>query len=104
MHVYMESKVKIHLAGFFVRIYKEEATLCLEIEDTGVGMEEEQLERLQEEMVNANIDLLKNNSSVGIINACLRLKIVTNNEVLFKIEGEKGIGTIVQIRIPLIYV
>lgn len=88
----------------FVRIYKEEATLCLEIEDTGVGMEEEQLERLQKEMVNANIDLLKNNSSVGIINACLRLKIVTNNEVLFKIEGEKGIGTIVQIRIPLIYV
>lgn len=88
----------------FVRVYKKEDTLCLEIEDTGVGMEEEQLEDLQYKMENASIELLKGGENVGIVNACLRLKIVANNEVVFKIDGEEKIGTIVQIRIPLKYV
>lgn len=88
----------------FVRVYKEGDSLCLEIEDTGAGMEEGLLEELQYKMENASIELLKNSGNVGIINACLRLKIVSNNEVLFKIEGEEEVGTIVQIKIPLKYV
>jgi len=56
---------------------------------------------LKDVMVNADISLLKEKAHVGIINACLRLKIMTNDQVIFDIESEKGVGTMVSIRIPL---
>ena len=52
-------------------------------------------------MVNADIALLKKKKHVGIINACLRLKIMTKDKVTFDIESEKGVGTMVSIKIPL---
>ena len=39
---------------------------------------------------------------VGILNACLRLKMVTDEEVKFSVESEEMVGTIIQIRIPII--
>lgn len=88
----------------FVRAYREKENLCLEIEDTGSGMDEKFMEELRDKMEHASIDLLKEKGRVGILNACLRLKMVTSNEVSFELDGEKGMGTIVQIRIPLSYV
>ena len=49
------------------------------------------------------MDMLKEKGRVGIINACLRLKMMTQNEVSFELDGEKSVGTIVGIRIPLKY-
>ncbi len=84
----------------FVRIYIEKEDLCIEVEDTGNGMEENERQRLLNLMREASIDWLKEKGRVGMINACLRLKMVTDNQVKFALESEKGVGTTIQIRIP----
>ncbi len=88
----------------FVRIDKKGDLLRIEIEDTGEGMEEQFVRELEEKMENANIELLKDKGRVGIINACLRLKMVTEGNVRFELESEQGIGTIVRIWIPIMYI
>lgn len=85
----------------FVRVYQEKAEMCIEVEDTGCGMEEDAMEELHKKMTDANIELLKKKGRVGIVNACLRLKMITSNHVTFGLESEKGVGTMVQIRIPV---
>ena len=72
----------------------------IEIEDTGSGMPEDKIAELQNNMRNANIEMLKSGGRVGIINACVRLKMVTENRVEFCVEGEEGVGTTVTIWIP----
>ncbi|HOO27751.1 MAG TPA: sensor histidine kinase, partial [Lachnospiraceae bacterium] len=88
----------------FVRIYKNEDWLCIEVEDTGQGMTGESMQELLDKMKRADISMLKEKGGVGIINACLRLKMVTQNEVHFELDGEEGVGTMVQIKIPFQYV
>ena len=84
----------------FVRIGRQGEGLEIEIEDTGSGMAEAKLTELQNNMCNADIEMLKGGGRVGIINACVRLKMVTENRVEFRVEGEEGVGTTVTIRIP----
>ena len=88
----------------FVRIYKNKDMVCLEIEDTGNGMESQEAESLLERMREANINMLNKKGRVGIVNACLRLKMITNDKVQFDLESEPGVGTMVQICIPCQYV
>ncbi len=84
----------------FVRVYRAGQELCIEVEDTGGGMEEDELQTLQYRMDNASIDMLEEKDHVGIINVCLRLRMMTNGRVKFLVESEKGIGTTVSIRMP----
>mgnify|MGYP004509573665 FL=1 len=84
----------------FVRIVRQGEEMEIEIEDTGSGMPEDKIAKLQDNMRNANIEMLKGGGRVGIINACVRLKMVTENRVEFRVEGEEGVGTTVTIRIP----
>ena len=84
----------------FVRIGRTGEVLNIEIEDTGSGMPEEKLSELQNNMQNASIEMLKGGGRVGIINACVRLKMVTDDQVRFCVEGEEGLGTSVTIEIP----
>lgn len=88
----------------FVRIYEKNENLYIEIEDTGNGMSENEYQDLQNKMQNASIEMLKVKGRVGVINACLRLKIVSDDKVKFTIEGEEGVGTMVMIQIPAEYV
>ena len=67
-------------------------------------MKEEVVADLLSKMQNASIEMLKDNGRVGVVNACLRLKMISENEVEFELDGEEGVGTLVQIRIPLQYV
>ncbi|TCL61062.1 two-component system sensor histidine kinase YesM [Kineothrix alysoides] len=98
----IESKSKP--GWIFVRVFEKDETLCLEIEDTGHGMEEAQMKDLRMKMDYASIEMLQNKGRVGTVNACLRLKMHTNNQVRFHVEGEKGMGMVVQMYIPLKYV
>ena len=84
----------------FVRIARQGEGMEIEIEDTGSGMPEDKIAKLQNNMRNANIEMLKSGGRVGIINACVRLKMVTENRVEFCVEGEEGVGTTVTIWIP----
>lgn len=95
---------KMGPSWIFVRAYLEEESLCLEIEDTGCGMNVRLMEELRDKMEHASIHMLKEKGRVGIINACLRLKMATKDEVHFEIDSEEGVGTIILIRIPVSYV
>jgi len=85
----------------FVRIYQENDDIVIEIEDTGIGMDDEEITEIQQRMNNATIETLRDKSRIGITNACVRLKMYSNNRVLFDISSEKGIGTMVLIRLPI---
>ena len=38
---------------------------------------------------------------MGILNACLRIQMVTDYATTFTVESEEGVGTMIQIRIPI---
>jgi len=83
----------------FVRVYKKDSNLMIEVEDTGDGMTEEEVEQLQKRMNEVTIAAIKKAKHVGILNACLRIKMMFN-QAKFAIESEKGIGMSVIITIP----
>lgn len=86
----------------FVQVYREGEEMCIEVEDTGSGMTEEELCNMRKKMENASIDLLKTKKGIGIINACLRLKMMSNKKVRFELSGEEGVGMTVLIRLPFV--
>lgn len=94
---------KTVMGWIFVRIYIKNGFMYIEVEDTGKGMDEKSMEQLLWKMRNASIQLLQGKERAGIINACLRLKMQTNDEAVFELDGEEGMGLIVQIKIPCIY-
>lgn len=95
----IESKMKP--GWIFVRIYKHKNILYMEIEDTGAGISNSGMNKMLEKMQNANINMLKTNCRVGVINACLRINMLTNSSAQYELDGEEGSGFIVNIRIPL---
>ena len=84
----------------YVRVYRKRGMVYLEVEDTGAGMDEVKVDVLREKMQNSNIDTLRTNKHIGIANACLRLKMVTNQTVEFELDSEQGAGTFVSIKVP----
>lgn len=86
-----------------VSVYQKEEYLCLEIEDTGAGMEDEEVEKLMKTMQHGTMETLMNGEHVGIGNACLRLRMQTDGETEFYMESEPEVGTFTMIRIPVKY-
>ncbi|SFH78535.1 two-component system, sensor histidine kinase YesM [Pseudobutyrivibrio sp. OR37] len=84
----------------FVRVSGDDSITTIEIEDTGNGIPEEDAKELLYRMRNASIDMLKEKGRVGVVNACLRLKMISDNRVTFDLDSEAGTGTLVQITIP----
>lgn len=87
----------------YVRIYKNQEQLCLEIEDTGRGMTEEMTAQWLYKIHHYTLNDLKKEKHVGIINACLRLKMFTDGHTEFEIESEPGVGTFILIKVPTKY-
>ena len=75
--------------------------LVLEIEDTGAGMDTASAERLQKRMNECTFADLKKNKHIGILNACLRTKLIAGDDVDFIFESEEMIGTYIKITMPL---
>lgn len=92
---------KKNAGWIFVRNYKKDDKVYLEIEDTGNGMDEKLMEELQYKMEHVNMEMLQEKGRVGVLNACLRLKMYTGNEVQFELDGEQGMGMIVSLIMPL---
>lgn len=96
----MENKTSA--SWVFVRVYKENDELVMEVEDTGCGMEEEKCRQFVEEMSNVKIEMLKEKRHVGILNVALRLKLAADDQVRFEMSSEIGVGTLVVVSIPLV--
>jgi len=95
----IESKAS---AGWiFVRVYKSEDYLCMEVEDTGGGMSDAEISSLVKNIENVSIEQIKGKKHVGILNACLRLKLHSENQAKISIDSEVGVGMCVLIRVPL---
>ncbi len=84
----------------YVRVYRKGELIYLEIEDTGAGIEEEEVKVLLERMKTGDIETLRQSAHIGVANACLRLRMVTKEHVEFELESEPGIGTLILIKIP----
>lgn len=94
----LENKAK--QGWIFIRVYRRDENVIIEVEDTGIGLSEMERIILQKKMEDASIELLKSENSIGVINACLRLKMMTEDKVKFVLESDEGIGTLVQIILP----
>ena len=86
-----------------MRVYLKESLLYIEIEDTGGGMEEEVVAKMNESMRCCTIEDIKENTHIGILNACLRLKMISKGNVEFFLESEKGVGTFMTIKVEAGY-
>lgn len=85
----------------FVRVYEKEGNCLIEIEDTGVGMKEDECQRQLQRMREAGWEDLKAEKQVGMLNASIRLRLLTDNRVRFALQSEEQIGTTVEIAIPM---
>lgn len=88
---------KTEKGWIFIRIYPDGNKTIIEIEDTGIGMNEEMQDMLLFKMNNASLDLIKTGRGIGMTNACLRLKMMPDYRVEFELESEPGVGTTVMI-------
>jgi two-component system sensor histidine kinase YesM len=79
----------------------ENGSLVIYVEDTGVGMKPSDQEEILKEMREGDIESLRSRRSVGILNACLRLRKYFGENIVFEIDSEPNAGTCITIRIPL---
>lgn len=86
----------------FIYIKKQKDSVTIEIEDTGIGMSEEQAKKLQYCMKNSNIETIENSESIGILNACVRLRMFCGETFDINIESEEKVGTTIVIKVPII--
>ncbi|WP_270563990.1 sensor histidine kinase [Clostridium beijerinckii] len=90
-----------HNASINVSIFKFDSRLFIEISDTGSGMEEDQLNLIRDKLRNAEIDMLNNSKSTGVLNTYMRLQMYCNNNMQFEIDSKPKEGTDVTIQIFL---
>jgi two-component system sensor histidine kinase YesM len=90
-----------HSGSIFVTVEKDDNYMHIEIEDTGVGMEPEQVLSLEQLLNQAKIDDLQRATSLGMLNASIRLKKYCGPNTKIVIESEKQVGTTVIIKIPM---
>jgi len=80
-----------------IRLYKEISELIIQIEDNGIGIEEEKLKILNETLNKVEDE----SKSIGMRNVNKRIKIHYGNEYGVKIESEFKVGTSVKIYLPM---
>lgn len=90
-----------HSGSIFVTVLQDDSFLDIEIEDTGVGMEQEQVASLEKLLNEAKIDDLQRTTSLGMLNASIRLKKYCGSRTIIRIDSEKQVGTCIMIKIPL---
>lgn len=77
--------------------------LVLEEEDTGVGMSPAKAARIEKRMRECSFNQLQESTHIGIINSCLRLKMIAGEDnVRLTFEGEEKVGVYLRIELPVI--
>lgn len=86
-----------------VIVTKNKEYLLVEISDNGKGMDDIRLSKLKNMIANAHSDMLYEAKSTGILNAYLRLKMFSDDNIIFDIDSKPDSGTDIIIQLPLIY-
>lgn len=86
---------KVEGGRICVKIWEEQGKLFIEVQDTGVGMDEETLTRLKENLKNRQYDRV----GIGIGNIYRRIKIMFEDADL-EMESKEGAGTRILLYIP----
>lgn len=89
--------------GVYVRIYTVRKTygvnLCIKVSDTGIGIDEENLEKITEKFFQTNEG--RNRSSGGLgLGLSIVSEMVSAMEGFIQIESTKDVGTVVSVSIP----
>jgi two-component system sensor histidine kinase YesM len=90
-----------HYGTVFVSAYEENNYFYMEIEDTGSGMDEEQVHKLEKLLNEASINDLQKSVELGMLNASIRLKKYCGEQTKILIESEQQGGTCIIIKIPI---
>lgn len=85
-----------------VSFQKQHEQLHILIRDTGVGMEEDKLALLRNMMLDPSLERLSELSSIGVMNAFIRLRMYFDERVHVDIVSERYKGTTICIKIPLV--
>lgn len=83
-----------------IRCYEAGDDLVLEVEDNGIGMTQETIEKLLASDETAQQETKPNHTSVGIRSVHKRLQIGYGSPYGIKIQSELGFGTTIIIRLP----
>ena len=81
-----------------IHAWQEETSLCVSVEDNGIGIEPENIEKLLTDTSKITKSTM---SGIGLPNVDRRLKLVYGEEYGLSIESEPGQYTRVTIRLPL---
>lgn len=85
-----------------VSFHKQNDQLHIMIRDTGVGMEEDKLVLLRNLMLDPSLERLSELSSIGFMNAYIRLRMYFDDSIQVNITSERYKGTTIMIQVPLI--
>ena len=100
------TELKIGTGNLTIRLGLTQTRLLIKISDDGVGMDEQTLERLNEKLGKTveQFDLQKNEKSGGIalVNVNNRIQLLFGKEYGMHIFSMEGVGTEVEITIPII--
>lgn len=90
-----------HNASINISVFEYDNKLLIEVSDTGSGIDKEKLDLIRERLRNAEINMLNNNKSTGMLNAYMRLQMYCNNTMKFEINSKVKEGTEIAIQICL---
>jgi two-component system sensor histidine kinase YesM len=83
----------------YIRIWKEPDSIVLEVEDDGVGMDPEQLERVRQSL-NDDMEEPDKDHGFGLRNVHQRIQLHYGDNYGLEFVSEKGYGTTVTVRLP----
>lgn len=88
----------------WVELFTTQSRLVIEVRDNGVGMDEEQLQRLREKLASSSITPLEKasprGSGLAITNVNARIQLAFGEKYGVQVYSTKGIGTQFQVSLP----
>lgn len=87
--------------NIYVNTYLEENYLIIKVFDTGCGMDKEQLQSIRRKIKHGESEIYKNNKSLGLLNAYMRMQKYCNNTMEFYITSVLNKGTDIVIKIDI---
>lgn len=83
----------------YIRVWQEPDSIVLEVEDDGVGMDSDQLERVRN-MLREHIENDEKDHGFGLRNVHQRIQLHYGENYGLELASEKGFGTTVTVRLP----